>query len=102
MYVIAGIFFVILAALIKDPPSGTELIALTLTGEEIGLLIAGIGLAAFLARAVAWAVAKTDVYGKFIKALDSIVTLTTLDASLTDMKNDYEIVHKKELSKLRK
>jgi hypothetical protein len=81
-----GLAYIILGAVISDP---TNSFALTLGVPEIVTIIAFGSGAAFVAKALLWAVTRTDLYNKVIKALDS----------MTELKDDYEAIHRTTLKK---
>jgi uncharacterized membrane protein len=98
VYVIAGILFIILGAIVSDP-AGQDLEIMGIGNAQIALIASLIAIGTLLTKATIWVITRTELYKQWIGALNSVSSLSTIGKTVEDIKKDYEVVHSSEIRK---
>jgi hypothetical protein len=93
MFALIGIGYVLVGALLIDPNGFT----FTLSVEDLALLFSLMAGVVLIAKGMVWAIGRTDLYLKLVKALDSVTQLEGVAKDAERIRTMYERVHKSEL-----
>ncbi len=96
VYIIISIGYIILGVLVEDPEGD---VIVTLSQFQVFIIFALLSGVPIVSKSIQWAVTRTDLYIKTIKALDSIVKLEDVTKDTQNIRRMYEKIHEKELKK---